>query len=185
MLIATKYEEIYPPSIREMIKISGDKTIVKTDILKMESQMLSQLQFDFTFPTPYRVLERLSKLANADDYIQMHAQYLLELCIADGELVSEFLPSELAAAALAMSFKSVRKVSIGWGSAGNALAKVTGYTEERVAEVAAKIVAGLGKLKKFDLVGGVKKKYAKEKQFEVSKIPICTKISWWLLCVLR
>jgi hypothetical protein len=37
MLIATKYEEIYPPSIREMIKISGDKTIVKTDILKMES----------------------------------------------------------------------------------------------------------------------------------------------------
>jgi hypothetical protein len=78
--------------------------------------MLSSLNFDFTFPTPYRVLERLAKLANADEYIQMHAQYLLELCIADGELIQEFLPSELASAALAMAFKSVRKVSIGWGS---------------------------------------------------------------------
>lgn len=35
--------------------------------------MLSLLEFDFTFPTPYRFLERLSKLANADDYIHMHA----------------------------------------------------------------------------------------------------------------
>jgi len=107
----------------------------------------------------------------------MHAQYLLELSIADGELVSGFLPSELAAAALAMSFKSVRKVSVGWGSSSNSLFSATGYSEEHVADVASKLVAGLGKLKKFDLVGGVKKKYAKEKHFEVSKIPISTKIA--------
>ena len=66
MLIATKYEEIYPPSIKEMIKISGDKNIGKNDILKMESGLLATLDFNFTFTTSFRVLERLAKLGNAD-----------------------------------------------------------------------------------------------------------------------
>jgi len=43
MLVTTKYEEIYPPSIRDMIKISGDKNITKPDILKMEAKMLRTL----------------------------------------------------------------------------------------------------------------------------------------------
>jgi cyclin B len=79
MLVATKYEEIYPPSVREMIKISGDSKILKAEILKMESTILSALEFDFTFPTCYRFLERFAKLTNGDDYVISHASYLLEL----------------------------------------------------------------------------------------------------------
>jgi hypothetical protein len=132
MLVATKYEEIYPPSVKEMIKISGDTSIVKTDILKMESKILSVLGFDFTFPTSYRCLERLSKLSNADDYITTHAQYLLELSLIDSDLISTMLPSQLACAAIGLAFKSVRKVAIGWGSTSNSLAKRSGYSEADV-----------------------------------------------------
>lgn len=84
MLIATKYEEIYPPSIKDMIKISADSSIEKPNVLKMESKILSVLEFDFTIPTCYRILERICKLSNADNYIHTHATYLLELAHIDG-----------------------------------------------------------------------------------------------------
>ena len=37
--IASKYEEIYPPSVRQMLKVAANETIKKEDVLDMEYKM--------------------------------------------------------------------------------------------------------------------------------------------------
>lgn len=54
---AAKYEEIYPPEIREFIYISAN-TYTKDDILKMERLMLSAVEFNLTSPSIYPFVKR-------------------------------------------------------------------------------------------------------------------------------
>ena len=57
LLISTKYEEIYPPRLKELIQVSENK-FTKDEILKLEQKVLQILQFDFNSPSAYRFLER-------------------------------------------------------------------------------------------------------------------------------
>lgn len=65
MLIACKYEEIYPPELKDFVYIT-DRAYTKEDVLQMEFQILSVLQFDLTFPTALRFLERFTKVIGED-----------------------------------------------------------------------------------------------------------------------
>jgi cyclin B len=64
MLIASKYEEIYAPEVKDFVFIT-DKAYTKEEILKMEYSILSLLNFNVCTPSAYRFLERFSKVANA------------------------------------------------------------------------------------------------------------------------
>jgi hypothetical protein len=50
MLISTKYEEIYPPEIRDFIHIT-ERAYTKDQVLKMEVDMLNTLEFSITVPS--------------------------------------------------------------------------------------------------------------------------------------
>lgn len=65
MLIASKYEEIYPPYVKDFVYIT-DKAFTKEQVLEMEQSMLLNLDYNLTFPTPLRFLERYSRLAECD-----------------------------------------------------------------------------------------------------------------------
>jgi len=45
MLISTKYEEIYPPTVKDFVYIT-DNAYSKDEVLAMESEILSVLDFD-------------------------------------------------------------------------------------------------------------------------------------------
>lgn len=62
LLISTKYEEIYPPELKDLLSVSENK-FSRAEVLKMEREMLMTLQFDVTTPSAYRFLERFRKLA--------------------------------------------------------------------------------------------------------------------------
>ena len=64
-LIAAKYEEIYPPEIRDLVYIT-DRAYTKEQILEMESSILNALHFQISFPTVYCFLLRYLKAAHAD-----------------------------------------------------------------------------------------------------------------------
>lgn len=81
LLISTKYEEIYPPSIRQMLKVAANETIKKEDVLEMEYKILRSLDFGVTFPTPLRFLERVRKLVNADDITFQLAHYITQFSL--------------------------------------------------------------------------------------------------------
>lgn len=61
LLIATKYEEIYPPELKDLLSVSENK-FSRAEVLNMELDMLMELQFQITSPTAYRFLERFRKL---------------------------------------------------------------------------------------------------------------------------
>lgn len=61
MLIASKYEEIYAPEVRDFVYIT-DKAYTKDEILKMEGRMLTKIEFNVTAPSSYRFLEQFCKV---------------------------------------------------------------------------------------------------------------------------
>ena len=63
LLISTKYEEIYPPQLKELLNVSENK-FNKAEVLKLEMDILITLQFDLTSPSSYRFLERFRKLSS-------------------------------------------------------------------------------------------------------------------------
>lgn len=64
-MIVAKYEEIYPPLLKDFVFIS-DNTYKADEILDMEKKILFSLDFDLSLTTSYRFLERFSKLAKLD-----------------------------------------------------------------------------------------------------------------------
>lgn len=82
MLIASKYEEIYAPEIRDFVYIT-DKAYTKEQILSQEFDLLITLDFNITAPSSYRFLERFTKISQADALIFNYARYLIELTLLD------------------------------------------------------------------------------------------------------
>jgi hypothetical protein len=85
MVIATKYEEIYPPTVKDFIYVSSN-AYTRPQILTMEKEILFNLQFQMTETSPYRFLERYAKIAQADSVLFFLAQYLLELALLDSKM---------------------------------------------------------------------------------------------------
>jgi G2/mitotic-specific cyclin-B, other len=65
MLIACKYEEIWPPQIRDYIHMC-DKAYNKDQIIEMELLMLSELDFNIDFVSSNSFLERFVQISGAD-----------------------------------------------------------------------------------------------------------------------
>lgn len=125
LLIATKYEEIYPPELRELLAISENK-FTKEQVLKMEKEILTQLGFVLTAPSAYRFLQRYRMLSRTfqDKEVFYYGQYILEVSLLDASLL-QFRPSELAAASLILAATQLRKTS-GWTEH---MEKFTGYSK--------------------------------------------------------
>lgn len=103
LLIATKYEEIYPPTVKDFIYLT-DNAYTRKEVLQMEYKILFALQFQVTETSSYRFLERYSKIAKADSIIFFLAQYLLELALLDSKM-NQYPPSLQASAALYVAMR--------------------------------------------------------------------------------
>jgi len=66
MLIASKYEEIYAPEVKDFVFIT-DKAYSKEEILAMEHEILATLNYDIAGPSAFRFLERFVKLVDLED----------------------------------------------------------------------------------------------------------------------
>lgn len=106
-LIAAKFEEIYPPEVRDFVYIT-DNAYRKEDILQMEATMLTVLKFVVCCPTPVHFLERYQR-QNCLTEAHLHLmQYVLELCLPELKMVA-YAPSHLAAAAALLSNKLLKQ----------------------------------------------------------------------------
>jgi hypothetical protein len=107
MLIASKYEEIYAPEVRDFIYIT-DKIFTKEEIIEMESEILAKLNFDILSTSPYRFLERFHFISNDGDKRTFFiAQYLIELSLLEYKMLI-YPPSMKASAALFLSRKILK-----------------------------------------------------------------------------
>lgn len=97
-LIASKYEEIYPPDIQDLLHLAQGE-YSRREVMRVEIQILEELNFDLGKPIPLAFLRRFSKAAHCDVKMHSIAKFLMELSLTEYEC-SHWRPSMLAAAAL-------------------------------------------------------------------------------------
>jgi G2/mitotic-specific cyclin-B2 len=97
-LIASKYEDTYPPRINDLIIVSN-RAFTRAEILAMEASVLEKLNYDLGTPIPLHFLRRYSKVADSDAETHTLAKYLIELAQLDYEML-KFKYSQQGAAAL-------------------------------------------------------------------------------------
>ncbi|KAJ9593973.1 hypothetical protein L9F63_014614 [Diploptera punctata] len=102
MFIASKYEEIYPPDVKEFVYITDD-TYSKKQVLRMEHLILKVLAFDLSVPTPLSFITVYSVSCSLSNTIMYLAMYLCELSLLEADPYLQYLPSELAASAIAVA----------------------------------------------------------------------------------
>ena len=126
MLIACKYEEIYPPIVKDFVYIT-DNAYTKEEILDQERRMLQILDFNIQITSSYRFLERFTKVAKVDALIFNLSRYLLELSLVNYKFL-KYSPSNLASSALYLSLKMTKHPNP-WSEA---MVKHTHYKESTI-----------------------------------------------------
>jgi len=134
LLIASKYEEIYPPELRDLVYIC-DRAYSKNEILDMEETILRALEYQITIPSAHAFLVRFLKAAHADKRMVQLSCYILDGTLQSYNLL-HYLPSQLSAAAVFIARRCVGRNS--WSPT---LLKYARYTEEEVAPIAKAILS--------------------------------------------
>uniref|UniRef100_A0A7N6FHE9 Cyclin-A2 n=1 Tax=Anabas testudineus TaxID=64144 RepID=A0A7N6FHE9_ANATE len=124
MLLASKFEEIYPPEVAEFVYITDD-TYTKKQVLRMEHLVLKVLSFDLAAPTINQFLTQYFLNHSVNKQVESLAMYLGELSLVDSDPFLKYLPSQTAAAAYILASNTVNG-----GSWPNSLTEMTGYTLE-------------------------------------------------------
>ena len=164
MFIACKYEEIYPPELKDFVYIT-DGAYVKSDVLKMESKMLSKLNFDVTFPTQWTLFETYKRKLDLDDKTFKLAWFLMELCLIDYKIL-KFKMSQIAASAILIAAKNNRIYKNNW------LKDNIGIDEESLDECCKEIYDFYAYNATHNLQA-IRRKFSSTKYGEVAKIKLC------------
>ena len=163
MFIACKYEEIYPPDLKDFVYIT-DGAYVKQDVLDMEYKMLKSLEFNITFPTQWSIFEIYKKKLDLDDKTFKLAWFLMELCLIDYKIL-KFKMSYIAASAILIAIKTL-------GIYRSDFSSVIGIEENQLEECCKEIYNYYVYNSTHNLQA-IRKKFAMTRYNEVSKIKLC------------
>ena len=164
MLLASKYEEIYAPEVRDFVYIT-DKAYTKEQILQMEAMMLNTLEFRITVPTAYVFTNRFLKVAGAaaDAKVSHFATYLAERMLQEHKMLG-YTPSMMAAATVNVALRTLR----GRTAWDRKLELYSGYTQESLRACIKDVEELLAN--PANTLKAVSKKYALPKFSEVSTL---------------
>jgi hypothetical protein len=169
--IASKYEEIYGPSIEDCTKVTAN-TYSEKNIIQMESIILETLKFSITVPSIEFFLQRFVQVTNSEKKIIVLSQLITDLCLFDTNYL-RFKPSLLAISALFLSRK-LFKID---NCFSDEMIYYSGYKIDDLKETSYWIVNNLKKFDKF-LVNSaeginyesIKKKYSTNINFNIVSI---------------
>ncbi|KAG8197818.1 hypothetical protein JTE90_020096 [Oedothorax gibbosus] len=102
LFIASKYEEIYPPELKDFVYITDD-TYTKKQIIRMETLILQILNFDLSSPTSCIFLQLYGTIASMPERDLFLAQYICEISLLEADPFLAFLPSQIAAAGIILA----------------------------------------------------------------------------------
>ncbi len=105
LLIACKFEEIYPPEVRDCIYIT-DYAYTREQVLAMESKILCQLDYHICVPTGYHFMTRFLNSFSATEQVRYLSFYYAERNLQEYDMLS-MRPNKFAASALyaALNFR--------------------------------------------------------------------------------
>lgn len=162
MFIAAKFEEIYPPEVKEFVYIT-DNAYTKDDILNMEVSMLRTLDFALCGPTAAHFLDRFHR-ANLCSEEQLHLMhYLAELALLEVQML-QYTPSHIAAAAALLSNKLLKLPT--WPPC---MAQFSKHSEGEIKACARELCGILESIDRSSLQA-IRKKYSQERFKRVAKL---------------
>ena len=82
LMIACKHEEIDLPKVDDFIYIT-DNAYIKSQVIRMEEEVLSKLNFEFLYPSPIKFFEYLSLHFNFEKKHHLMGKYLMETFLLD------------------------------------------------------------------------------------------------------
>ena len=129
LLIACKYEEIYPPEIKELIHMT-DNAYSRKQVYKMEYEILNAVKFNITFPTSLKFLELFKNKLNLKEKTFYRCLYFIEASLIDYKS-SCFNPSLITATSLFYNFMNKNKIDeIEYDE--NSIVNITGYNRNNI-----------------------------------------------------
>ena len=164
MLIASKFEEIYPPEIRDFVYIS-DNAYKAEEIIKMERAILNALKFNIVFPSVHSFGKRFAKVAKLDERAENIAFYLIDTTLQSYDML-KYTPSIIAAAGVNLAERMASKVKMSTPVWNKAVENYIGF-EEKELETCMRDMHAL--MTKKPELKAVNKKYSNEKFGEVAK----------------
>ncbi|XP_071389217.1 cyclin-A1 [Centroberyx affinis] len=122
VLLAAKYEEIFPPELEEFVYIT-DNTYTKKQLVRMEHVFLRVLAFNMAVPTTYQFLRQYMSIQSVCSKTDSLALYVAELSLLEVDPFLQYAPSVVAAAAYCLANYTLNKAL--WPDSLHAF---TGYT---------------------------------------------------------
>lgn len=98
LLLAAKYEEVFPPVLNHFVYFTGGN-FEESDILGAEKFILQVLDFELSYPNPLNFLRRISKADDYDVQSRSFGKYFLEVSVVEHELL-RYTPSMMAAVSM-------------------------------------------------------------------------------------
>lgn len=164
LMLVGKYEEIYPPLLRDYVAVC-DNAYKKEELLAMEEEILSVLDFQLNRTSSLVFLELFRQKISMTDQNFAFCRYFLEIALMDLAHL-QFKNSVLAAGAIYLSHKVFRKES--WPKGFDLTTKVS---ESAAKSCAKELFAILSRVESTKL-GAIRTKFAHPDLFEVSKYRI-------------
>ena len=161
-LISSKFEDIYPPKVRDLAEIT-DGAYVPKQLLSMEEKILSVLNFDLFYPTQWHFFECYRKKLNLNRITFFLAWYLMELALFDIGIIN-YKGSIIASSAVLLSMKYFKIFH------EKEFEKVTGFTENFLENCVNDIKSLWTNNKNEKNLSAVRRKFANSKYLEVSKL---------------
>lgn len=176
LLIASKFEEIYPPEVKDCVYIT-DNAYDRLEVLTMETAILTKLEYRISIPTGYHFLTRYLNSIQASDRTRHLASYYAERNLQESDMLI-VLPHKFAAAALYCSLKQQNNEIQRLSSAPiwtRVLQEESGLTEYDLIPYARTIMKHVGEesetASKRRLVA-TKKKYTADKYLGIASLPL-------------
>ena len=170
LMIACKHEEIDLPKIDDFIYIT-DNAYVKSEVIKMEEDVLHKLNFEFLYPSPIKFFEYLSLNFNFSKKNHMMGKYLMESFLLDVKN-AKYKPSIIscACAYIVMKFFKMPNYHNSYDKKFYILDEtVEKYSEHNIKECAKDICLLVDNINKTNYQACLKK-YSKPEQEKVSII---------------
>ena len=170
LMIACKHEEIDLPKIDDFIYIT-DNAYVKDEVIKMEEDVLSKLNFAFLYPSPIKFFEYLSLHFKFEKKHHMMGKYLMESFLLDVKN-AKYKPSIIscACAYIVMKFFKMANYHDSYNKKFYVLDETfEKYSEHNIKECAKDICLLVDNINKTNYQA-CSKKYSKPEQEKVSII---------------
>ena len=161
-LISSKYEDIYPPKVKELAEIT-DGAYIPNQLLVMEEIVLSTLNFDLFYPTQWHFLECYRKKLNLNDITFYFAWFLMELALIDINIIN-YKGSIIASSAVLLSMKNFKIFQ------EKEFENATGFTEKYLENCVNDMNFLWINNKNEKNLSAVRRKFSHTKFLEVSKI---------------